>query len=166
MLVRQRLPPPILERYTLLVTVTQRSSIVHGAIRLRLWQRRTRSFFQRDRKPLIMAMKAAQGANLNRRLRMKRFFKEFSIVFCTAAIIYILVINLFAYLETRDCPCSVLSYQEETYPIDEKLDRIVSRDSLNSGTFLLVTTTCDHGVHMQLTIYNDNGTYRGRRMSD
>ena len=111
-----------------------------------------------------MAMKAAQGANLNRRFRMKRFFKEFSIVFCTAAVIYILVINLFAYLETRDCPCSVLSYQEETYPIDEKLDRIVSRDSLNSGTFLLVTTTCDHGVHMQLTIYNDNGTYRGRRL--
>ena len=97
---------------------------------------------------------------------MKRFFKEFSIVFCTAAVIYILVINLFAYLETRDCPCSVLSYQEETYPIDEKLDRIVSRDSLKTGTFSLITTTCDHGVRMQLTIYNDNGTYRGRKLTN
>ena len=109
-----------------------------------------------------MVMKAVQGVPLNRRFRMKRFFKEFSIVFCTAAIIYILVINLFAYLETRDCPCSVLSYQEETYPIDEKLDRIVSRDSLNSGTFLLVTTTCDHGVRMQLTVYPEDGKYRGK----
>ena len=95
---------------------------------------------------------------------MKRFFKEFSIVFCTAAVIYILVINLFAYLETRDCPCSVLSYQEETYPIDEKLDRIISRDSLHTGSFMLVTTTCDHGVRMQLTINYDSGTYRGRKL--
>ena len=111
-----------------------------------------------------MAMKAAQGANLNRRFRMKRFFKEFSIVFCTAAVIYILVINLFAYLETRDCPCSVLSYQEETYPIDEKLDRIISCDSLDSGTFTLVTTTCDHGVRIQLTLYPDEAVFRGKRI--
>ena len=113
-----------------------------------------------------MAMKDVHDATPKRRYHMKRIFKEFCIIFGTAAVIYILMINLLTYLETRDCPCSVLSYQEETYPIDEKLDRIVSRDSLNSGTFLLVTTTCDHGVRMQLTVYNDNGTYRGRKIAN
>ena len=93
---------------------------------------------------------------------MKRIFKEFCIIFGTAAVIFILMINLLAYLETRDCPCSVLSYQEETYPIDEKLDRIISRESLKTGTFSLITTTCDHGVRMQLTIYPDEGVYRGK----
>ena len=97
---------------------------------------------------------------------MKRIFKEFCIVFSLAAALFILMINLLVYLETRDCPCSVLSYQEETYPIDEKLDRIISRDSLKTGTFSLITTTCDHGVRMQLTIFNDNGTYRGRKLTN
>ena len=95
---------------------------------------------------------------------MKRIFKEFCIISGIAAVIFVLIINVLAYLETRDCPCSVLSSQEDTYPIDEKLDRIISRDSLNTGTFLLVTTTCEHGVRMQLIIYCDSGIYRGRRL--
>lgn len=93
---------------------------------------------------------------------MKRLFKEFSIVFCTAAIIYILVINLFAYLETRDCPCSVLTKSDQTLTIDDRLARIYDLDCLSTGTFTLLTTNCDHGYRLQITIYPDEGVYRGK----
>ena len=109
-----------------------------------------------------MAMKAAQGANLNRRYRMKRIFKEFCIIFSMAAVFYILMINLLAYLETRDCPCSVLTKDEQTLQIDDRLARVYDLDCLNTGTFMLLTTNCDHGFRIQITIYPDEGVYRGK----
>ena len=109
-----------------------------------------------------MAMKDVQGATHNRRNRMKRIFKEFCIVFSLAAALFILMINLLAYLETRDCPCSVLTKDEQTLPIDDRLARVYDLDCLNTCTFMLLTTNCDHGFRIQITIYPDEGVYRGK----
>lgn len=108
-----------------------------------------------------MAMKAAQDVTPKRRYRMKRAFREFCIIFCTAAVIFLLVINLLAYLEKRDCLCSKLTKDVRTLPIDDRLSRVYDLDFLNSGTFILLTTNCAHGIRMQITIYPDEGVYRG-----
>lgn len=48
------------------------------------------------------------------------------------------------------------------HPIDEHLSRAIDPNTINSGTFVISSTFCDHSVRMRLTVYPDTGTYKGR----
>jgi len=74
------------------------------------------------------------------------------------------ICHLSWYHETKNCLCSVLTEENKTYPIDDRLFSIAERDMLISGTFTRLTTSCPHGARIQLTIYPDEGIYSGYRL--
>ena len=93
--------------------------------------------------------------------QLKRFLKEVCIYSAIGIVLAVGLLHLFAYLETKDCLCSMLTIDERTYPIDERLSRVIDPNTVNSGTFAIFTTFCDHRVRMRLTVYPDDGTYKG-----
>ncbi len=93
--------------------------------------------------------------------RLKRFLKEVFIYSVIGVVLSFSLLHLSAYLETKDCLCSMLAAEEKTYPIDERLSRVIDPNTVNSGTFAIFTTFCDHRVRMRLTVYPDTGTYKG-----
>lgn len=93
--------------------------------------------------------------------RLKRFLKEVFICSAIGVVLSFGLLHLFAYLETKDCLCSMLTVEEKTYPIDERLSRVIDPNTVNSGTFAIFTTFCDHRVRMRLIVDPDAGTYKG-----
>lgn len=84
--------------------------------------------------------------------------------------IFLITIAIFAYLtltfvhyqsDRASCVCSFLSTTEQTYAIDERLYRVCEKDTMSSGTFMLVRTTCNHGMRLQLTVMPDKGIFKG-----
>ena len=65
------------------------------------------------------------------------------------------------YADRRQCVCSILTTEEQTYAIDNRLYRVCEKDTLNSGTFMIVRTTCDHGNRLHLTVMPDEAIYKG-----
>ena len=65
------------------------------------------------------------------------------------------------YADRRQCVCSILTTEYQTYAIDNRLYRVCKKDTLNSGTFMIVRTTCDHGKNLHLTVMPDEGIYKG-----
>lgn len=65
------------------------------------------------------------------------------------------------YADRRQCVCSILTTEEQTYAIDDRLYRVCEKDTMNSGTFMIVRTTCDHGKNLHLTVMPDEGIYKG-----
>ena len=65
------------------------------------------------------------------------------------------------YADLRNCVCSMLTTTEETFTIDDRFYRVCEKDTLNSGTFMIVRTTCDHDKQLHLTVYPDEGIFKG-----
>lgn len=93
--------------------------------------------------------------------RFKRFLKEVLIYSAIGLVLSFGLLHLFAYLNTKDCLCSMLTIEEKTYHIDERLARVIDPSTVNSGTFAIFTTYCDHRVRMRLIVDPDAGTYTG-----
>ena len=45
------------------------------------------------------------------------------------------------YADRQQCVCSILTTEEQTYAIDDRLYRVCEKDTMNSGTFMIVRTT-------------------------
>lgn len=93
--------------------------------------------------------------------RAKRFLREVCIIAVMAVVGYAAIIGVLAYKDWRGCVCSVLSSTEQTFPIDERFYRVCEEDTLHSGTFAIIRTTCDHGHTLSLRASADSGTYIG-----
>ena len=65
------------------------------------------------------------------------------------------------YADRRQCVCSILTTEERTYALDDRLYRVCEKDTMNSGTFMIVRTTCDHGKHLHLIVMPDEAIYKG-----
>lgn len=65
------------------------------------------------------------------------------------------------YADRRNCVCSMLTTTEETFTIDDRLYRVVEQDAMKSGVFMVVRTTCDHGKNLHLTVFPDEGEFKG-----
>ena len=90
--------------------------------------------------------------------QIKRFLKEVCIYSVIGVVLAFGFLHYFAYLEKKDCLCSMLTVEEKTYPIDERLSRVIDPNTVNSGTFAIFTTFCDHRVRMRLIVTPDVGT--------
>lgn len=73
----------------------------------------------------------------------------------------LIVLWVRGYADRRQCVCSILTTEDQTYAIDDRLYRACEKDTLNSGTFMIVRTTCDHGKNLHLTVMPDEGFYKG-----
>ncbi len=79
-------------------------------------------------------------------------------------LLWALIVGGRAYLDQQSCVCSVLSHENQSLAIDARLERVQPLENLNSGTFAIITTQCDHGYRLWLKIDKDAGTYQGRIM--
>ncbi|MDO4355480.1 MAG: hypothetical protein Q4E13_03065 [Clostridia bacterium] len=90
--------------------------------------------------------------------------KKISSIAVTAvllALIYAAIPAIKAYTERQKCICSMLTSVEETYPVDDRLYRVIEKDTIQSGVFMMIRTSCDHGVDLHLTVYPDEGFFKG-----
>jgi hypothetical protein len=74
---------------------------------------------------------------------------------------YLIAFWACGYADRRQCVCSILTTEEQTHAIDDRLYRVCEKDTMSSGTFMIVRTTCDHGKRLHLTVMPDEGTYQG-----
>lgn len=65
------------------------------------------------------------------------------------------------YADRRNCVCSMLMTTEKAFTIDDRFYRVCEKDTLSSGTFMIVRTTCDHDEQLHLTVYPDEGIFKG-----
>ena len=65
------------------------------------------------------------------------------------------------YIDRSHCVCSKLTAETQTFAMDDSFYRVCEKDTLASGTFMIVRTTCDHGRKIHLTVQPDEGTYSG-----
>ena len=79
-------------------------------------------------------------------------------------LLWALIVGGRTYLDRQSCVCSVLSHENQSLAIDARLERVQPLENLNSGTFAIITTQCDHGHRLWLKIDKDAGTYQGRIM--
>lgn len=93
--------------------------------------------------------------------RAKKILREVCIIAMMSVVGYAAIMGVLAYKDWRGCICSVLTSTEQTLPIDEKLYRVYEQEAMRSGTFAIVRTKCDHGKAIHMTVYPDEGIYRG-----
>lgn len=65
------------------------------------------------------------------------------------------------YTDRQNCVCSMLTTTEDVFTIDDRLYRVVEQDTMKSGVFMVVRTTCDHNKQLHLTVYPDEGIFKG-----
>ena len=65
------------------------------------------------------------------------------------------------YADQQNCVCSMLTTEEEIFTIDDRLYRVIEQNTMKSGVFMVVRTTCDHDKQLHLTVYPDEGSFMG-----
>lgn len=93
--------------------------------------------------------------------RAERILRDVCVIAVMAVVGYVAIMGVLAYKDWRGCICSDLTSTEQTHPIDERLYRVYEQEALRSGTFAIVRTKCDHGKAIHLTVYPDEGVYKG-----
>ncbi len=91
----------------------------------------------------------------------KRWFQGFVTLLAAALIIYACM-QVYAYLEKQDCICAKLTAEEQEFEIDDRLRNFYGDVEDKTGTFIRSLSQCRHGKHILLTIFPDEGIYRGR----
>lgn len=92
---------------------------------------------------------------------MKKLILIIGVMAAITIVISQTVIGVRDYVDRKECVCSILTADEQTFLIDNRLYRVCEKDTLKSGTFMMVRTKCDHGQSLHLTIMPDEGKYRG-----
>lgn len=92
---------------------------------------------------------------------MKRMLIKAVLAVCIILTVCVISVCVREHFERRQCVCEMLSDEEQTFPIDDRLYRVCEKDMMNSGVFMLVRTGCDHGKYFQLTIIPDEGKFKG-----
>ena len=92
---------------------------------------------------------------------MKKMIVKVAIVCALLLLICLGVRSFQGYADRQNCVCSVLTEQEQTLAIDDRLYRVCEKNTMSSGTFMYVRTVCDHGKRLHLTVFPDEGMYQG-----
>ena len=87
-----------------------------------------------------------------------KLLRDCFVIICFFVLVFMLILGN---ADKQDCICSVLSRQSARYPITSHLYSVYDLESVNSGTFVMLQTTCKHGNRVILTIYPDDGYIEG-----
>ena len=92
---------------------------------------------------------------------MKHAARRITLASMVVLLLCLIAVWARGYADRRQCVCSILTTEEQTYAIDDRLYRVCEKDTMNSGTFMIVRTTCDHGNRLHLTVMPDEAIYKG-----
>lgn len=87
-----------------------------------------------------------------------KLLRDCFVIICFFVLVFMLIRGN---TDKQDCICSVLSRQSARYPITSHVYSVYDLESVNSGTFVMLQTTCMHGKRVILTIYPDEGYFEG-----
>lgn len=99
-----------------------------------------------------------QGGNMQK-LHKRLCISFFLLALVTAIILTTQIFKISA--DRQNCICALLTDDDTLYPIDAKLDSIIDTSTLNPGTFVRINSHCRHNVSLSLTVFVDDGVYRG-----
>lgn len=97
---------------------------------------------------------------------MKRRILYTGIIVAAALAIVQMLIWGISHAGRKNCVCSILTADEQTFPIDSRLYSLCEKDTLNPGTLRIVRTKCSHGKNICLSIMPDEGKYTGCLLSE
>ena len=92
---------------------------------------------------------------------MKRILLIAVLAACIALVACAGILCACEYQDRQQCVCSMLTEEEQTFSIDDRLYRVCERDTMKSGVFMFVRTGCDHGKNLHLTVFPDEGIFKG-----
>ena len=92
---------------------------------------------------------------------MKRILTMVALAACAALAISDGILCVCEYQDQQQCVCSMLTEEEQTFSIDDRLYRVCERDTMKSGVFMYIRTSCDHGRNLHLTVFPDEGIFKG-----
>lgn len=93
---------------------------------------------------------------------MKKRWVQGLISLLTVALLVCVLAQAYAYFEKQDCMCARLTTEEQEFEIDDQLRSFYGDVDDQTGVFIRASSPCRHGKIIQLTIYPDEGIYRGR----
>lgn len=93
---------------------------------------------------------------------MKKLGLRILVALLAAALLVCVLVQGYAYFEKQDCICAKLTTEEQEFEIDDRLRDFYEDIEEKTGVFIRATSSCRHGKHILLTIYPDEGTYRGK----
>lgn len=91
-------------------------------------------------------------------MKKHRLLRDCIVTICYFFLVFMLILEN---ADKQDCICSVLSRQSARYPITSHLHSVYDLESVNSGTFVMLQTTCMYGKRVVLTIYPDERYFEG-----
>jgi len=92
---------------------------------------------------------------------MKRILLIAALAACIALVVCAGILCVCEYQDRQQCVCSMLTEEEQTFSIDDRLYRVCEKDTMKSGVFMYVRTSCDHGKNLHLTVSPDEGIFKG-----
>lgn len=93
---------------------------------------------------------------------MKKAVPRWLLIAVSTFLLIILLSSLYTYIEKQDCICAKFTTEDQEFVIDDRLRSFYEGIDQQSGVFIRSSSPCRHGKTIQLTIYPDNGTYKGR----
>ncbi len=92
---------------------------------------------------------------------MKRLTISIGFLAVAAVMIAQMLICNISHADRKNCICSILTADKQTFPIDSLLYRVFEKDALKPGTLRIVRTKCAHGENICLCIMPDESKYTG-----
>ena len=92
---------------------------------------------------------------------MKRILLKAALAACAVLAICAGMLCIREYQDRQQCVCSMLTEEEQTFSIDDRLYRVCEKDTMKSGVFMYVRTSCDHGKNLHLTVFPDEDIFKG-----
>ena len=95
---------------------------------------------------------------------MRRQNKKLFVIVMLSVLLLSLVLYarvLVTHSEQMTCLCTILTDEDSVYLLDVRLYSVVSPEMLTPGTFSRISTHCPHNKYIHLTVFQDEGWYRG-----
>ena len=84
------------------------------------------------------------------------------IILLELALIVCVLVQAYVYIEKQDCICAKMTSEEQEFKIDDRLRGFYGDVEDKTGTFILASSSCRHGKSILLTIFPDEGWYKGK----
>ena len=92
---------------------------------------------------------------------MKKPWLRVLVSLLASALLVSVLVQVYAYFEKQDCICAKLTTEEQEFEIDDRLRAFYEGVDEQTGVFTRFAGPCRHGKSIHLTVFPDEGIYRG-----
>ncbi len=93
---------------------------------------------------------------------MKKLGLRVLVSLLASALLVSVLVQVYAYFEKQDCICAKLTTEEQEFEIDDRLRAFYEGVDEQTGVFIRFSSLCRHGKNIMLTVFPDEGFYKGK----